>query len=531
MHALDTNVVGATVFRDGARVTRSGSITLDSGPQRVKVTGITKYAENDSFRVKGKGNASIASIDVALKEIVYEPSDAIKPIWEDLKKLEQEKERLLDDVATYNTRLKQIQGMMTEFSQTFGLVFAAGEGQISQLTEMDSSSSKLFLDTKKKLRDLANELEEVQDKIQILQKNIGDIRANRRVEAFYEVEVSLEVHKQGEVKLELAYQCNSAGWTPSYDLDLLQDDATLRRIALVRNRTEEDWDRISLVVSTATARPVEAVEPTPFYITAYDPEKERMARMDRKRKVSAKRSRPPQRAFAMVAPSAAPPPAPKPVIEETFAEASEGESGIAVYELPKPMTIPSDHEDHPVTLIEEKLESKTIHYWFADAMAEVVAQDEVTNGENVILPGKVKVFAEGDYIGETSVRLMAPREKFKIGTRTAYDVKAKKKMSEKIIEKAGITRGKLRRRYKFELEIESFSKRPIEIEVFDRIPHSLSTSIEVEPIDFERLGLMKEPMLGVLQWRFEIPVREKKTIEYAYEVVWDRNIQINPPLP
>ena len=63
MHALDTNVVGATVFRDGARVTRSGSITLDSGPQRVKVTGITKYAENDSFRVKGKGNASIASID------------------------------------------------------------------------------------------------------------------------------------------------------------------------------------------------------------------------------------------------------------------------------------------------------------------------------------------------------------------------------------------------------------------------------------------------------------------------------------
>ncbi|MHA2313520.1 MAG: DUF4139 domain-containing protein, partial [Candidatus Thorarchaeota archaeon] len=360
---------------------------------------------------------------------------------------------------------------------------------------------------------------------------IGEIESRRRSETSYDVEISLEVEDKAEVKLEITYQVGGANWVPSYDVDLLPGNAKVRRIALVSNRTREDWDEVKLIVSTATARPVEAIEGSPFYISAYDPEDLRKRR--ERRLVTASRSAKPsmkkEKAMAPPAPAAMPVPAPPPEIMEEFAEASEAASGISVYEVTKAATIPFDNEQHPITLIEEDFASSTIHYWYTDGMAEVVAQDEITNGDTVLLPGKAKVYAEGDYIGESSISLMSPREKFKLGTRTAYDVKAAKKLVEREVEKAGITRGKLRRAYRYRLEIESYSKRPVKMEVYERVPHSNSTSIEVK-VDWEKLNAKKHE-LGVIEWFIELGPKEKKNIEYSYSVEWERDITINPPLP
>ncbi len=223
------------------------------------------------------------------------------------------------------------------------------------------------------------------------------------------------------------------------------------------------------------------------------------------------------------------PPAPPPEMIEEFAEATETVSGIAVYELPKKVTIPSDNEKHPITLIEEDLESETIHYWYAEGMAEVVAQDKVVNNDSVILPGKMKVFSEGDYIGETSVGQISPREEFKIGTRVAYDVKAEKKLIEKDTEKAGITRGKQKRGYKYSLEIKSFARREITVKVVDIIPHSNSEKITVE-IPEPTLPY-KKMELGVIEWETKLAAGAETKIGYSYEVEWERDVLIRPPLP
>ncbi|MGY5852293.1 MAG: DUF4140 domain-containing protein, partial [Candidatus Thorarchaeota archaeon] len=68
---MQTTISDVTVFRDGARVTRSGKVQLESGPQKVFVTGITDYAQADSFRVKGTGPAKLSSIDVRTKSTIY----------------------------------------------------------------------------------------------------------------------------------------------------------------------------------------------------------------------------------------------------------------------------------------------------------------------------------------------------------------------------------------------------------------------------------------------------------------------------
>jgi uncharacterized protein (TIGR02231 family) len=520
-----------TVFRDGARISRIGKAKLNAGSQKVLVKGITAYAQEDSFRVKGKGPAALSTIDVRRAEVVFDPKEDVKPLYDELKRLEKSLQKTNDEIETQNQRLTNLRGMVGDFAGTFGMLFAANEAKMDQLIEMDSKSDKMVETVKKKLRDLTEQRKEIQDQINVLRSNIGQIESKRRTESFYEVEISLEVRDKAEVELDVTYQVSGANWIPSYDIDLHPAKARVRRMALVTNTTREDWEEVDLIVSTATARPVEAVEGSPFIVTAYDPELLRRRR-DERRRVSSSFAMKKEKAMprpVAAAPGAAPPPAPPPEIVEEFAEASEATSGISVYELPKPATIPSDNERHPVTLIEEEFDSSTIHYWYADGMAEVVAQDEITNGDTVLIPGGAKVYAEGDYIGETSISLMSPREKFKLGTRTAYDVKAKKKLIDREVEKAGITRGKLRRAYKYRLEIESYSKHPVKMEVFDRIPHSLNPSIEVK-VDWNRFGIKKQE-LGVIEWNIDLEPKEKRNIEYHYEVEWERNFTIHPQLP
>jgi uncharacterized protein (TIGR02231 family) len=523
---LQTTISKVTVFRDAARVTRTGKVKLEPGPHKVLVTGITNYAQTDSFRVKGRGPAKLSSIDVQSATEVYEPSANIKPLYDELKELERKRISIQDEIEGQQNRLVQVNNITVEFSNHFGMVYAANEGDIKSFTEMDKKSAKLASEIQQDIRKLKEELEEIDNKMQVLRNNIGKINSERETVSTYSVEVSLEVSSASDIELDVTYQTGGAAWAPRYDVDLLPEKAKLRRLAMVTNQTQEDWAEIDLIVSTATARPVEAVEGRPFYITAYDP-----ATMVRPAPKSGRRDRMPKPSMRMKAAAVEgyAPPAPPPEIVEEFAEALETVSGIAVYELPKKMSIPADNERHPVTLIEEELESSTIHYWYAEGMAEVVAQDEVVNNDSVILPGKMKVFSEGDYIGETSVGQISPREKFKIGTRVAYDVKAEKKLAERDMEKAGVLRGKLRRSYKYKLEIQSFSKRKIKIEVFDRVPHSVSTQIEIK-IDWEKLGAVKHE-LGVIEWYRDLEPNEKKNIEYDYEVVWEKDVTISPPLP
>ncbi|MFX0108850.1 MAG: mucoidy inhibitor MuiA family protein, partial [Candidatus Hodarchaeota archaeon] len=279
-------------------------------------------------------------------------------------------------------------------------------------------------------------------------------------------------------------------------------------------------------VSTASARRVEVVEATPFYVSAQAPGygigmvssgivPMRGAAVDDLDEYAEEEGLMEVEEL--------------PEMVETYAAASETLSGTMVYEIPGYVTIPSGQDPQPITLTEEEFTSKRLYYWNAYAMPEVVAQDEITNGESVMLPGNVRVYASGDFLGETSLQMIAPRETFRLGTRVAYDAKAEKKLVLKDTEKAGLTRGKKRRGYRYRLELKSFAKDPIEMKVVDRIPHSNSEKIIVELKPMDPAPIKSE--MGVLEWEVKIEPQKELNLEYFFEVEWEKDIQIRPPLP
>ncbi|NHJ13482.1 MAG: mucoidy inhibitor MuiA family protein [Candidatus Thorarchaeota archaeon] len=525
---MKTKIANVTVFRDGARVTRIGSTELVAGEQTVLIDGISQYAQNDSFRVKGRGAALLKGIDVSTKSATFEPEGNLKELLAKLEELEKQRGQVEDKIEYQQSRLTSLNAILGQFSGEFGKWFAAGESSLEQLEEMDGASSKIALDAKKKLRALQEEIDGVNSEIQAVQNNISRVRGERRVETTTLVKVLLDVKESTKIELDVTYQLGGAGWTPTYDVDIGDEKSAVKRIAMVSNQTLEDWKDVGLVVSTSSARPVEAVKSSPFYVdimSAYPTTGAFGTGIEGMADARAYDRDEEPEAFEMAEDAYEP----EPIMEQSYATASETLSGTVIYEVPGKITLFSGEEPQPVTLTEEAFDSRRLYYWNAYAMPEVVAQDEITNGDSVILPGSVKVFAAGDFLGETSVHLIAPREKFRLGTRIAYDVKAEKKLVEKDTEKAGLVGGKRKRGYKYRLELSSYAKKPVNVRVVDRIPHSNSEKIKVElkppAISYKKMEL------GVIEWELAIEPQKKVEVEYEFEVSWEKDVTISPPLP
>ncbi|MGY5879305.1 MAG: mucoidy inhibitor MuiA family protein [Candidatus Thorarchaeota archaeon] len=532
MKELQTKITSATVFRDGARVVRTGKTEIEKGEQVIRIGGITDYAHEDSFRVKGRGHAVLRGIDVKRISKTYEPEGDTKEMLEKLKTLAKQRREIQDQYEVNQARIEQQTKVMNQFSADFGKWFSVGETGLDNLTNMDKANKDIITKAKKTLRKLTRDLQKIDAESAAIRENIQRIHGERRTETHSEVYVTVDAKQSTTLELEVTYQISLANWYATYDVDIGEGTTSLKRIAMISNNSLEDWKDISLIVSTASAQPVSIVRPNPYYVSTFQATMATSgygggAPGGVMRSVAADFDDEGEEEMMMEDSIGLAEPMPE-IIEE-YASSSETLGGVTVYEVPGKITIEANKDPSPITLTLEEFESKRLHYWNAYAMPEVVAQDEITNGDSVLLPGPIKVYALGDYIGETNLDTISPREKFRLGTRASYDVKAERKLLEKDTEKAGITRGKQRRGYKYALELKNFSKHDIEIRIVDRIPYSNSEKIIVNME--EQSEAFKKMELGVITWETKMTKDQELVLEYQYEVEWEKDLSIRPPLP
>ncbi|MHA1216257.1 MAG: DUF4139 domain-containing protein, partial [Candidatus Thorarchaeota archaeon] len=81
----------------------------------------------------------------------------------------------------------------------------------------------------------------------------------------------------------------------------------------------------------------------------------------------------------------------------------------------------------------------------------------------------------------------------------------------------------------YELIVKNFAGTEIDMEIMDRIPHSSSEKIRVTLGDTSvRYDKME---LGVITWHLKVPPDQEQRIKYGFEVEWERDVTVVPPLP
>lgn len=525
---LETTIERVVVYLDGARIYRSGNAELKKGNQQVRITNLTKNLRKDSVRVSGKGKGSLGAIDV---EAVYHEEvahDALNQLIQEEEKFIKELQMLNKKLEFINMQNERLKNVSEKFSVEFPQWFASGEAKLTTLSEFIDYEAKKNTGYLKESQLLVDEIESLNKKLATLQAKLNEYRNRSQVEQTYEITISITAAQAGLFIFELSYQTVGVSWEPSYDVDLKADKAILKGMANVVNRTLENWSDVLLEISTAVFKPIRVIDPNPFYIDIYDPY---IAPPSPTRSFGAKMKKMAVAPASIAADYAkeereALPEEPMYVPE---AELKESSAGVQSFEISGKWSIPSDGNSHPVTLTTHELKTEKEFYWSAVDSLGVIAQDKITNGDAVILAGNAKVYSDGEFIGETYIDRIAPKEDFKLGAREELKITAKKKLIERVRVKAGLAKGKRAIAYDYELKIMNYRKEVSIMTIKDVIPYSRSERIKIK--GFEASIPSTKDNLGIHTWELNFKADEELKITYKFEVEWEKDYEITPPLP
>ncbi|CAL1546814.1 unnamed protein product [Lymnaea stagnalis] len=267
--ASECPVTRVTVYKDRAEVFRELETTVKAGVNELRIKEFVRIDE-DSIRVEGKGNATIAEVSYQNKYVTEDEATMT------------EKEKVLNEQVLKNTALLleeqkvlDLENQKKSLNKQWQLLdqFAATAAKNGQGEKKDEPSTFLldagyfkgmrefmqqYKDIGKQLEaerlDLEKKNEELNKKIEAVERNLSEVRGNYHSgHENRECVVVLEAEKETKVSLTVSYVVLGASWTPSYDLRMFTEKSVLKIFyyGLIFQSSGEDWNNVKLYLSTA----------------------------------------------------------------------------------------------------------------------------------------------------------------------------------------------------------------------------------------------------------------------------------------
>lgn len=244
-HAIDH----VTVYRQGAQIKRTTTTVIPSGTATLIFPDLPTSIDPSEVRITGTGEFTILSVTHRYHTDTLSGAES-----------QAERERLqIERNALYHD-MQQEQHWYTILDKEEQLLSAH-----NQFTVKDSGVDLArLIDATTFMRQRRIEL--LQERKAIDQR-IGDLQASMtkidqamaalpplRTETHLEMLIHTEAKAQTSGAISFGYWMQNAGWDPAYNarVESVADPLKLESIALVHQRTGEDWDRVNLSVSTGT---------------------------------------------------------------------------------------------------------------------------------------------------------------------------------------------------------------------------------------------------------------------------------------
>ena len=247
---VDSEITRATVFTQGAQVTREAATTIPAGVTVLTFAGITSLLDTESIQVKADGDFTVLSV-------VHRNN-----FFEDTGQTD-EAEQLLARKALKQDSLKGEEVMRQVYQQEEEMLVvnkSIGGSQTGvQVAELISAADffrERLMDIKAKQLALDKTILRLQQDIAALDRQLNEINANRRNRHTSEITVTVTAERQTQGRFELSYLTPNAGWYPHYDIRVkdIENPITLAYNANVQQNSDEDWDDVKLTLSTGDPR-------------------------------------------------------------------------------------------------------------------------------------------------------------------------------------------------------------------------------------------------------------------------------------
>jgi uncharacterized protein (TIGR02231 family) len=534
---LDVNaaVNAVTLYRGRAAVTRRAAIDLQPGLYELQFNNLPESVQPATLQARTDGAVNVIGVELTQEAAAVSESEQIRRIDAEIEHLQ----RALKELQEQRDLIKAQEDFVNAVSirATGDASEKAGENSLN-LDEI-RNQMKFIADERSRL---LNERREIDSKQRELAQQLQVAQANRQALAGSSnvrrgAVVIAAVQQAGRVNIDLTYLVANATWEPTYNVRaMLNSSATqVEYDALLTQRTGEDWDDVTLTLSTA--QPMVAANPPtlePWYVDIFQP----VAVME---EFAARRA----------VGSPPPPPASKAFDDEERAADKleiaqdalvQGGGPSVTFLLPRTVTVKSNTQKQQTTRIATiDGKPKFVHVAVPALTDAVYIRGELVNSSLFqLLPGRASIFVGQDYVGPTMIGSVAPNGEFKVHFGIDNAVKTARRLVSKRTENTGLLSGGRRTSYDYRLAVDNGSGKPLTVELWDRYPVSRSSEIQVtmpsisDPLSNDAYYIAEEKPRGLLKWILSVPASASGTSAYivSYGVEINRAKDIEPsPLP
>ena len=534
MTELKTTISAVAVYPDRARVVREGRVTLEPGSHRLEVKGLPLGLDPASVRAAARSTARarLLGVDVRRDFYVETPAERVRELEGQVEALEDEM-RGLDAQAELSKREQEVVGELAGQTEVYARGLAFGKTSVEeQMALLDGLRSRAE-GLNATLLDLAARRRGLDRRLQKLQAELDQLRGAKGRERYTAV-VEVEVIQAGDrstglaqaLEVELTYVVSGAGWRPIYDVRLIQPDDTLEiaYMAQITQRTGEDWADVALTLSTA--RPALAgtlPELDPWYIGPVVARKRQA--VPRVRTMAAVAAPPQMEAtLAFAAPEAGA--AEEETFEADVVTAKVETSGAAVtYQVPGTVTVPADGAPHKVAVARFGLVPE-LNYVATPKLVEVAyRRAEMSNDSPyTLLPGAANLFAGDEFIGTTTLELVAPQGEIELYLGVDDRVSVKREMKRREVDKRLI--GDRRRlRYGYEITLENLLPTEARVALHDQIPVPRHEDIKVK-LESAEPAATQQTELNLLDWELTLDAGEKTVVRFGFSIEYPKGMSL-----
>ena len=531
-HADSTSVIKrVTVFSDRARVMREQSTVLDKGTTTLTFEKLPAWVDADSVRVSllPAGQADVIDVNVDTTYFAKPDDAGVRKLSEEIMALEDQMQDLDDELTALTARREQL-SQMRVFART-------------QLPE-DAARGKLGLDDYKAVADYATsehlESLRTQRRIERARRDLeAEFTARRKAYADQKrtaqlqkttVKVMLKATAKGPLAVQLSYMVPGTTWAPMHELRASGSSpksVTLITHAALSQATGEEWRGAEIFFSTQS--PVE---------TARIPEVEALfldAAVPNPRRIKVGNSSGFSKAQQIYSSQImvwnglnTAPTEQQQFVDNQKMQAHRTLRNVATFsEIEKRGTtalfagvgqplVRSDGNTVRVPLGQVDLPAAVRLVAAPRVSLNAAVTAKLTHtGEQPVLPGKVAIYRDGAFMGQTEVDFVAVGETFSLYLGVADQIKLSRVLNRKT---STISRGRRTRlQVAFELEARNLGTDTVTLELADRIPISQNKDVRVSDIRVE--PKCQPDASGGIRWMFELApgTIRKGTVGYRLE--------------
>lgn len=512
---IESRIVRVTVYPGMALVEREAALNLKAGANTLTLTGLPAVLVDESVHARVTSGGGVAIEEIKVERWFLSRADEGEARKVETAILDLERQIMLVDGEQKSLAAKE------KFLHSIQATPPAGAGQSAGL-KVDApawNSALSYIGTQ--LNKIYSEMAEfelkrraLKEEKEAMEKQLAELQSAKPRED-KSIELTLRADAGGTGKLAVTYLVSDVTWWPGYEIRALPGEGRMELLytGQVRQKSGEEWSDVELSLSTSQpARSATVPELWPWDLRLWQPSRVAMQKAGG-REDNAVLAASFDKAEEMMAPEA---PA-----------GIDSRSTSILFAIPGLRTIASGEEPARVVIARSSYAAAMSYITIPKLSAFVYLQGKIVNeGLAPLLAGQAMVYVDGDYVGKTAIKPLAPGESADLSLGIDEGLKVKRELVKKYERNKGTLSKKQEMEYDFRIVIENFKKQTVKVKVVDQLPRPLQEEIELGDVKLSPPPEEWDKDKQQVSWTLEIKPGGKSELLLHFTVSSPRSARV-----